>query len=600
MLSRSRPVAGTIAAILPLISRFEPVLRPYRGRFVLALGASAVRPLLSATRIWLLKVLIDSVLRGHQFGLLPAVAGGFVLLALLRAMLVFWDERLSGWVGTHVVRDLRIRVYAQLQGLSLRYFHGQRLGDLLTRLSGDVGALEDLLVSGLADLLAYCLTVALYLALLLYLDARLALVALVILPFLALSMLEGSRRGRLAQQRLRESASHLTSTAEEGLSAIALVKAFARAPFETTRFGDAARQSAAARLDAIWVRAIFGPLDNVIAAIGTAMIVWIGAEAVLGGQLSLGSLVVFLSYLGALYAPLQGLSRLGTTLQRARVGAERVAEMLDAPAALREREGDPPLPPVRGLVEFRHVTFGYLPGRPVLRDVCFRIEPGEIVALVGASGAGKTTVVSLLLAYYDPDEGDVCLDGRPLRAYDPGSVRQQIAAVLQEPMLFNASVRENVCYGRLAASDVEIEEATRLAEADGFIRSLEEGYDTVVGPRGARLSGGQRQRLAIARALLKAAPVLVLDEATSALDPATEGAVMGHLRQGSADRAVLLVAHRLSTVRHADRIVMLAEGRVVEQGRPDELLAQGGAYAELVRSQGAGEVTADGRKAALT
>lgn len=396
---------------------------------------------------------------------------------------------------------------------------------------------------------------------------------------------EGARRGGRAQQQIRESTSHLTSTAEEGLSAIALVKAFARAPHELQRFTTAAQRSATARLRAVRLRAVFLPLSDVLAACGTATVVWIGAQEVLAGRLSLGSLVVFLSYLGALYAPLQGLSRLGSTMQRARVGAERVVQLLDAPVGEHERAGDPPLPAVRGLVEFSHVTFGYTPERPVLHDVSLQVHPGEIVALIGESGAGKTTVVSLLLGYYDPGSGTVSLDGHPLRCVDLASARQQIAAVLQEPMLFNTSVRENLRYGRLDATDQEIEAAAQVAQADGFIRDLPEGYDTAVGPRGARLSGGQRQRLAIARALVKAAPILVLDEATSALDPETEATVMDGLRAERADQAILLVAHRLSTVRHADRVVVLRGGRVVEEGRPVDLLARNGAYAAFVRRQ---------------
>jgi subfamily B ATP-binding cassette protein MsbA len=295
---------------------------------------------------------------------------------------------------------------------------------------------------------------------------------------------------------------------------------------------------------------------------------------------------VFLGYLGSVYMPIQALSRLTGVVQRARVGTERVAEVLDAPRALQERHSGRAMGPVRGEVDFRQVTFGYAPERPVLRGIDLSIQPGEIVALVGASGAGKTTIISLLLNYYDADSGVVAFDGHDVRDFDPPSVREQIAAVLQEPMLFNTTVRDNLRYGRLDASDAQIEGAARAAQAHEFICELPDGYETNVGARGARLSGGQRQRLAIARALLRAAPIVVLDEATSALDPATEAAVLDALRVRLADSAILLVAHRLSTICQADRIVVLDGGRIIEAGTHARLLDHRGPYSRLVAAQG--------------
>jgi ATP-binding cassette, subfamily B, bacterial len=565
--------------------RFLPLLMPYRRRLAVALAASATGPLLIAGRIWLLKVLIDTVLRGHRPGLLPFVAGGFVAIAVVRGVAVSCQTSASGWVGTQVVQDLRRQLYGSLHHRSLRFFHGQRLGDLLTRLSGDIASIEDLLVSGLTAIVSYCVTIVLFLALLLVLNPGLVAVAAGIVPVLAVATVVEARRGRSAQQEIRDRTSELTSTAEEGLSAIALVKAFARREHEQRRFGAASERSAHARLRAVQLRAVFPPLAELVAAIGTAVVVWVGAEQVLAGHLSLGSLVVFMSYLASLYVPIQGLSRLASTFQRALVGAERVVEILDASVEHDERSGASALPRVTGEVEFRHVTFGYTPDVPVLQDVSFAVSPGELVALIGPSGAGKTTVVSLLLSYYDPDAGIVTLDGNTLHQCDPDSGRRQIAAVLQEPMLFNASIRENIRYGRLDASDADVEAAAGIAQAHDFIRRLPEGYDTVVGPRGSRLSGGQRQRLAIARAVVKEAPVLVLDEATSALDPATEARVLHAIRETSAGRAVLLIAHRYSTVSYADRIVMLDQGRVVGHGTESELRASNVTYREFVRRQ---------------
>jgi ABC-type multidrug transport system fused ATPase/permease subunit len=551
--------------------RLAALARPYRGRLAGVLAASAAGPVLLAARIWLLKVLIDTVLAGHQPQLLPAVAAGFAGIAVASAALSSWKTRTSGWIGAQVTGELRVRCYAALGECSLRYFHGQRLGDLLTRLTADVAAIEDLLITGLTAITSSAVMLALFLALLVALNPGLVLVAAGIVPVLAATTVLEARRGRRAQQDVRERTSELTSAAEEGLSAIALVKAFARDGHEQRRYAAAARRAAGARLGLARVRATFGPLAELTAGLGMVVVIWAGSGQVLAGRLSLGSLVVFLSYLASLYTPIQGLSRVAGSLQRAMVGACRVTEILDVPAGLKDRHGAR-LPRVPGRVEFRHVTFAYGPGRPALRDVSFAIAPGEVVALTGPSGAGKTTVVSLLLSYYNPGQGTISLDGHRLAGFDAASCRRQVAVVLQEPMLFDASIAENIRYGRLEATDAEIEAAAAIAQAGQFIRELPDGYDTVVGPRGARLSGGQRQRLAIARAVLKAAPVLVLDEATSALDPGTEAEVLRAVRSACRDAAVLLVAHRYPAVRFADRVLVLERGRLIAQGPPDELL----------------------------
>ena len=575
--------AGT--ADLAVYRRFIPLLKPHWVRQTLALAASACTPLLFAARIWLLKILIDTVFGAHQPRLLPVVAGGFIAVAVLRSLITYLDVKVSGAVGIQVVRDLRVQMYTNLQAYSLRYFHSQRLGDLLTRLSSDIAAIETLLVSGLSTLVANVVTIVLFTGLLLVLSPQLVLVAAAVLPVLAVTTIIVARLGRRAQRHIRAATSDVTSTAEEGLSAIALVKSFARSGYEITRFGAAADRTALAQLRAVGIRSMYPSLAELAGAVGTAVVVWVGASQVLASQLSLGSLVVFISYLASLLAPIQGLSRLAGTTQRALVGVERVIQVLDAPDELRERHDDPPLPAVRGEVAFSRVTFGYAPHRPVLHEVDLQVHQGEMVAVIGASGAGKTTLVSLLLSYYDPDRGAVHLDGHPLRQFDPDSARRQVAAVLQEPMLFDASVAENIRYGRLEATDAEVRSAANAACAHGFINEMPEGYDTVVGPRGARLSGGQRQRLAIARAVLKAAPVLVLDEATSALDPTTEALVLPQIRAACPRAAILLVAHRYSTVRHADRVIVLDRGRITESGTQPELLTRRGAYWEFAHEQ---------------
>lgn len=571
-----------------LVLRLAPLLRPHRGPLLGALALAAAAPVLMAARIWLLKVLLDSALPGRHTQLLWGVAGAYVAIAMVRGVMTRGQQLLLGHVGTEVVRTLRSRVYSTLQHLSLRYFHGRRLGDLLTRLSGDVGAIEDLLVTGLTSLVSNLVTLLLFLGLLVYLDPMLVAVAGAMVPVLAVLTFVEARRGRRGQLQVREATSELTSTAEEGLSAIALVKAFGRSAFEVHRFTRAASDSAAARMILVRLRATFPPLSDLVTAVGTAVVVVVGAEQVLAGRLSTGSFVVFISYLASLYVPLQGLGRLGSTVQRALVGAERIDEILATPPALRERRGGPRLPPLRGRVTLDRVTFGYQPHRPVLHGVSLELVPGEMVAVIGASGAGKTTLVSLLLGFYDPDSGAVRVDGHVVGRHDLQSLRDQVAAVLQEPMLFDTTVSENIRYGRLDASEEEIFAAARDADVLSFLTDLPEGFDTVVGPRGSRLSGGQRQRVALARALVKQARVVVLDEPTSALDPVTEARVVAGVRRACAGSSVVLVAHRYSTVQHADRVVVLDRGRIVQEGLPEDLVGTAGPYRDFVVRQGAG------------
>jgi ATP-binding cassette, subfamily B, bacterial len=534
---------------------------PYRLRLIGLLAASVATPCLLGARIWLLKILIDDVLRKHDTALLPAVSGAFVGISLLRALLDAFKTRASGSLGTDVVRDLRVQCYQKLQASSLPHVRSRRLGDLLTRLSVDAAAIEELLVSGLAAIVSYSVTLLFFFVLLVILNPGLVLVAAGVVPVLAVTTVLDARLSRRAQYNLRERTSELTSICEEGLSAVALVKAFARGRHESERFAAAAQRSAATQMRLVSLRATFGPLSELVAGVGTAVVVWIGAREVLAGRLSLGGLVIFISYLASLYTPIQGLSRVASSLQRAMVGARRILEVLQTPASALDRGGRP-LPRVPGRVEFSRVGFAYQADHPVLRNVSFAIEPGEMVALVGPSGAGKTTVVSLLLSYYDADAGCISINGNNMIDFAADSCRAAIAAVLQEPMLFDTSVRENIRYGQLDAREPEIEAAARVAQAHEFIMDMPDGYDTVAGHRGSRLSGGQRQRIAIARAVLKRSSVLVLDEATSALDADTEARMLEGLRVACADRAILLVAHRASAVSFADRVLKLEAGRL--------------------------------------
>jgi ABC-type multidrug transport system fused ATPase/permease subunit len=526
----------------------------------------------------------------HPTGnLVLLICGGYLIIALAKGIANYVDQYFGAFVGGRVVIDLREQLFRRFLRLSLRYHNNHRVGESISRLISDVGAVEDLLVSGITDGATQVLTILVFAAMLFYLDPPLALVSLIILPFLFASLVFYAHRTRNASRDVRIRLAELTSAAEEPFSAIALVKSFMRQEYETQRLRQRGVLHWKARMKAARQRAIFAPLSDIVATVGTVLVVYFGAQALASGTLTIGGLVIFLAYLGQLYNPLLSLSRLGNTMQAGLAAAERVAGLLDVPTSDDEPQAATLSWRIASYVAntsaiaFEHVSFAYTPGHPVLQDFSLTIPRGAIVALVGASGGGKSTAVALLQRFYEPDIGRIRVFGHDLREFETEELRKQIAVVPQEVSLLMGSIRDNIAYGRLDATEQDI---LRAVEQTGIAEmKLADGLDTLIGPRGVKLSGGQRQRVAIARALVRSAPLLIFDEATSALDTLSEERLRITLEGLRLQHTILLVAHRLSTVRTADVIAVVEQGHVVEVGNHEELLKRNGAYTALVQGQ---------------
>jgi ATP-binding cassette subfamily B protein/subfamily B ATP-binding cassette protein MsbA len=568
-------------------------LRPYRGRALLVLLLVAIGNVLTLLMPWPLKLVVDHVL-GHEplpaslvaalpaalaepAALLPAAIAAAVVLELLAAALGFAENYVSIDAGQRMVNDLRGDLYAHLQRLSLAFHSRQRVGDLIHRVLADTFALQSLVMHGVLPALSAVTMLVGMAVVMVRLHAGLAALTLALAPVLGVVVGLVGARIKGAAIRAREEEGAIYARTQEDLASIPVIQAFTREDETTRRFVGASRASLRAFLRLYNVQTLFGGTVTALLGIGSALLLWAGARDVLGGGLSVGTLLVFLAYLRSIYTPVSRLVGSWGTVRAAEASAERVFEVLRTPPQIVDRPGAPALPPVRGRIALEGVSFAYEAERPVLRDVSFVAEPGETVAVVGPTGVGKTTLAALLLRFLDPTAGRITIDGHDLRDVQLRSLRAQISLVLQDPLLLSTTVRENIAIGRPGASDADIERAAREARAHEFIVTLPQGYDTPLGERGVRLSGGERQRLSLARAFLKAAPILVLDEPTSALDAATEALVVERVAALARGRTTLIIAHRLSTLRGADQVVVLEAGRMVERGSWDALLAGRGA-----------------------
>jgi ATP-binding cassette subfamily B protein len=570
--------------IRTVFRRFWPDARPFRGWLALSLGLSVLAPGLEAAAIWTLKIAIDDVVIPRDMSVFPEVAAAFLGLTLLAAVAAFSDEYLASWIGENFLHRLRTRVFAHLQTLSAGFFDRRRLGDTLSRLTEDVDAIENLVLVGVAEATSETFQIVIFAGVMFFLSWQLALVSLIGVPVFWLTARAFSGRIEDASREARRRRGSISAVAEDSLSNSVLIQAYGREQAEVERFSGQSLGSAAAELAAVRVEALFPSVISVLQAGGLLAIVGVGVWGLSTHHLTVGGLVAFLIYLVQLFSPIRDLGQLSGTIFNAAAGAERIIDLLDQQPTVTVPERPVPLPRARGELVLREVGFRY-PGADTdaVAGISFAALPGQATALVGASGAGKTTLVRLLLRLYDPASGQISLDGHDLRDLDPHQLRANIAIVLQETLLLDGTVAENILAGRPDADHREVIAAARAADADAFIAALPSGYDTPVGHQGRLLSGGQRQRIAIARAMIRDAPILLLDEPTTSLDAEARERILGPMRALMAGRTTILISHDLLTVTDAQQILYLDGGRVTEAGTHTELLRRNGRYASLYR-----------------
>src|SRR5215813_3332534 len=517
-------------------------------------------------------------------GLLLWVCVGTVKLYLATTLVSMIYTYASIGFGQKITFDLGADLFLHLQRLSLLFHSRHEVGDMISRVTGDTYCLEDMVNSALLPQLQSVITLVTMFVILWHLEPKMTVLSLGVVPFLILVTRIYAKPLKDRSRERRDLEGHMMSVVEQALGAIPAVQAFTREEMEYARFRNYAAKTVTAYQRSTSAKSWFNLSVGLITSTGTALIMYLGARYVLESRITVGTILVFLSYLGALYDPLDTIISTASTWQYVSALTDRVTEILDIPAAVRDARDSVEVR-LQGHVVYEGVTFGYEQDRPVLHKISFETQPGDLVAIVGPTGAGKTTLVSLLLRFFDPWSGRVIIDGQEIRRLRVRSLRQQVAIVLQDPFIFPISVAENIAYGRPEATRDEIVAAAVAASADDFIQRLPEGYDTVIGEKGATLSGGEKQRLSIARAFLKDAPILILDEPTSALDARTESLLLGALDRLMKGRTTFIIAHRLSTIRNVGRILVIEKGRIVEQGRHSELIARKGLYAFLYNVQ---------------
>jgi ATP-binding cassette subfamily B protein/subfamily B ATP-binding cassette protein MsbA len=575
------------------MSIYRRVLRyyqPFWGKTILGLLLSLVGIGLNLLKPWPFKIIVDDFLRptpaaqGDWRTWIPLLCLALVVIQFVWGIMNWITNYLFVKIGLQALLKLRTDLYSHLQRLSLKFHDARRSADSSFRVAYDSQSIQTIYNKGFTNIFASVIALIGTFIVMLKLDWVLTLLSLAIVPLIVGAIYFFARRIRSESTSIQEQESAVLAQAQEGLSSIRMVHAFGREDFEVRQFHQQAQQSLQANLRLTLTNVNSALVISTLMVIGTAAMYYVGTLHVRAGTLSLGSLLVFSAYLLMLYQPLESLTYTAWAMEGATAGAKRCFEVLDRQDDVRDAPNAVDIPSAEGAIEFRSVDFGYAESRIVLRDINLCIAPNQIVGLVGGTGAGKSTLLSLVPRFYDPTMGSVMLDGRDVREITKKSLRAQIAIVLQDTLLFSTTVRENIAYGRPHATEEEIIEAARRAQADEFIQQMPQGYNSLVGERGGHLSVGQRQRIGIARAFLKNAPILLLDEPTSALDPATEAAIMETIKELMRGRTTLIATHRLATIHNLDEIIVLDHGRIIEQGRGPKLLTRGGVYAKLYTS----------------
>jgi ATP-binding cassette, subfamily B, bacterial len=578
------------------------LLKPYSGLLLIALFAAVGEGTADLLGPWPLKLVFDDILKSKpnvtwltklvhsiagtdRLTMLNIAAISALAIAVFGAVASYVEKSCTTTVGQWVMHDLRRTLYAHIQRLSLSFHDDSQTGDLISRVTSDIDSVQSFVTSGLLSVLVDCLTLAGMVAIMFFMNWRFTLIALSIAPVLFLVVFRYTRLIRKSTREVRKKEGQIVSIVQEVLTSIRVVKAFAREEYEQQRLEEQSLESVEIALRARALKSKLAPFVEIIVGAGTGLVLWFGARMVLDGQLEAGSLIIFIWYLGKMYKPMQDLSKMTDTYAKASVAYERIQEVLHSDREVKDLPGARRAGRLRGELEFEQVTFGYEPNQPVLKDLTFKIEAGTVAALVGPTGAGKSTIISLIPRFYDPDAGVVKIDGRDVRRLQQKSVRDQVSFVLQDTVLFHAPVWQNIAYGKPGASRAEILEAAQTANAHEFIEKMPQGYDTMIGERGVTLSGGQRQRIAIARAVIRDTPILILDEPSSGLDAASEHLVFEALDRLLKGRTSVVIAHRLATIQRADKIFVVKDGTIVESGTHEELIKQAGVYAELHQIQ---------------